>query len=157
MLVVEDNPVNQLVAAGMLTALGYRVVTADDGRPAVEAATAGDVRRDPDGRADAGAGRLRATRAIRAAEAGPRVPIIAMTAGAVEGERERCLEAGMDDFLTKPVDWTGSPRPWSGGASAPRSGPPTPWTAWTSQRLEELRELDGGVGEASTSHRAIGN
>ena len=101
---VEDNPVNQLVATGLLAALGYTTDTADDGIAAIEAARDGgfdailmDVQMPHmDG--------YTATRHIRAHETGTRLPIIAMTAAAVAGERERCLEAGMDDFLTKPVD-----------------------------------------------------
>ena len=104
-LVVEDNPVNQLVAIGLLEALGYVATTADDGQDALEIleteefdAVLMDVQMP---RLDGYA----ATRAIRAGEtAGTRLPVIAMTAAAVEGERERCLAAGMDDFLTKPVD-----------------------------------------------------
>ena len=103
-LVVEDNPVNQMVATGLLAALGYTTDTADDGLAAIEAASDGgfdailmDVQMPHmDG--------YTATRHIRAHETGRRRPIIAMTAAAVAGERERCLEAGMDDFLTKPVD-----------------------------------------------------
>ena len=106
-LVVEDNPVNQMVASGLLEHLGYDHATVDDGQAAVEAVARGgwdavlmDVQMPVlDGYA--------ATRAIRAAEAAagsPRLPVIAMTAAAVEGERERCADAGMDDYLTKPVD-----------------------------------------------------
>ncbi len=107
-LVVEDNPVNQLVATGLLEALGVRVEVADDGEAAIEALKGDhgfalvlmDCRMP-------GIDGFDATRAIRAAEpTGERVPIIAMTASALEGERERCLDAGMDDFLTKPVDPT---------------------------------------------------
>ncbi len=105
-LVVEDNPVNQLVATGFLEGLGCTVEVAADGLQAV-AMLAGrhpydvvlmDCRMpNLDG--------FDATRRIRAAEPpGVRVPIIAMTASALEGERERCLEAGMDDYLTKPID-----------------------------------------------------
>ncbi|HEV7145509.1 MAG TPA: response regulator, partial [Pedococcus sp.] len=106
-LLVEDHPVNQLVAEGILASLGYEVVVAGNGEQGVQRfAEVGDsldaVLMDCqmpvlDGYA--------ATRAIRAME-GPsrRLPIIALTAAAVTGERERCLEAGMDDFLTKPVD-----------------------------------------------------
>ena len=107
-LVVEDNPVNQLVATGLLEALGVRVEVADDGEAAIEALKGDhgfalvlmDCRMP-------GIDGFDATRAIRASEpTGDRVPIIAMTASALEGERERCLDAGMDDFLTKPVDPT---------------------------------------------------
>ncbi len=108
-LVAEDNAVNQMVARGMLEGLGYAVEFANDGQEAVAAVTAVtaspgrfvcvlmDVRMPLlDGYA--------ATRAIRQhEEPDERVPIIAMTASAVLGERELCVEAGMDDFLVKPV------------------------------------------------------
>jgi PAS domain S-box-containing protein len=104
-LVVEDNSVNQLVATGMLSALGHAADTADDGLAALEALARTsydlvlmDVQMP---RMDG----YEATRALRARESDDdRTLVIAMTANAVAGERERCLEAGMDDFLTKPVD-----------------------------------------------------
>jgi len=105
-LVVEDNQVNQMVAVGLLESAGYTTEVAVDGVEAVTAlegehgfaAVLMDCRMP---RMDG----YTATRAIRTQEeSGCRVPIIAMTASALEGERERCLESGMDDFLTKPVD-----------------------------------------------------
>jgi CheY-like chemotaxis protein/HPt (histidine-containing phosphotransfer) domain-containing protein len=107
-LVAEDNAVNQLVARGMLQGLGYEVQFAHDGHEAVAA-----VRAAPTGFVavlmDCQMPRLdgyEATRAIRALEApGTRLPIIAMTASVVVGEEDRCLAAGMDDFLIKPVDF----------------------------------------------------
>jgi two-component system sensor histidine kinase/response regulator len=106
-LVVEDNEVNQLVAREMVTRLGYGVHVVGDGAQAVAAVevTSYDaVLMDchmpvMDG--------FVATAAIRGmAGAASRVPIIAMTAGAQDEDRRRCLDAGMDDFLTKPVDMT---------------------------------------------------
>ncbi|GAB2886762.1 ATP-binding protein [Nocardioides pacificus] len=105
-LVVEDNPVNQLVAGGLLAQLGYAVVMTDNGAEGLAALT-----REPDG-FDAVLMDCQmpvldgydATRAIRGLHAGrDRIPIIAMTAGVVERERDQCLAAGMDDFVPKPV------------------------------------------------------
>ncbi len=106
-LVVEDNAINQLVAEGVLRRLGFAVQMADNGAAGVAA-----VADDPEG-FDAilmdcqmpVMDGFDATRAVRAIQrGGARTPIIAMTAAAVAEERERCLTAGMDDFLTKPVD-----------------------------------------------------
>ncbi len=104
-LLVEDNPANREVAVAMLENLGCAIDTAENGRLAVEAmlaATYDAVLMDcqmpiMDG--------LTATGEIREREqtsGAARVPIIALTANAMEGDRERCLAAGMDDFLSKP-------------------------------------------------------
>ena len=104
LLLVEDGEINQLVAVGILRHLGYTVEVADDGHAGVEAVRRGgfdavlmDVQMP-------GMDGYEATGRIRAldGESG-RTPIIAMTAGASDGERDRCLAAGMDDFLSKPV------------------------------------------------------
>ena len=102
-LVVDDNPVNAVVASAMLDRMGLRVDVADDGAQAL--ALMAERRYDlvlmdcqlpvMDG--------WEATRRWRAAEpAGSRLPIVALTANAVPGDRDRCLQAGMDDYLAKP-------------------------------------------------------
>jgi two-component system, sensor histidine kinase and response regulator len=103
-LLVEDNPVNQAVAEGMLARLGHTTVIAEDGEEAL-LRTASDrfdlIFMDMQMPRLDGVG---ATRAIRAREAdGPRTPIVAMTANALEAEREACFAAGMDDHIAKPI------------------------------------------------------
>jgi two-component system, sensor histidine kinase len=104
-LVVDDSPVNAMVAGGMLERFGLRVDVAEDGEQALQrlANTPYDaVLMDCQ---MPGLDGFEATRRWRAQE-GParRLPIIAVTANAVPGDRERCLSAGMDDYLAKPFD-----------------------------------------------------
>jgi signal transduction histidine kinase/CheY-like chemotaxis protein len=107
-LLVEDGIVNQKVAVIMLKKRGHTVVVANDGLEAVNAIFAPDavafdvVLMDMQMPVMDG---LEATREIRSREAsnGGHVPIVAMTANAMKGDRETCLEAGMDDYLSKPI------------------------------------------------------
>ncbi len=107
LLVVEDNAVNQAVAKGLLKRLGYTVEVASSGAEALEmlgrnayALILMDCQMpEMDG--------FEVTRRIRSGTAGaldPTVPIIALTANAMHGDREICLQAGMDDHVPKPVD-----------------------------------------------------
>ena len=104
-LVAEDNPINQRVAIGLLEKRNYQVDVAGNGREALEKFGAGafdlvimDVQMpEMDG--------FEATSAIREAEksTGRHVPIIAITASAIKGDQERCLAAGMDSYISKPI------------------------------------------------------
>ena len=134
-LLAEDNPVNQQVAATMLRKRGHVVDIVADGRQAVDAVRARgydillmDVQMpEMDG--------LAATRAIREGPHGRDVPIVALTAHALAGDRERCLAAGMNGYLTKPFKahdlfatvekWTEA-APLNPVASAPAAGAPAP-------------------------------
>ena len=103
-LLVEDNYVNQKLAVALMERWGHHVTVANDGQLAL--AQLALHRYDlvfmdmmmpvMDG--------LEATRRFRAIESLPRTPIVAMTANAMQGDRERCLQAGMDDYLSKPIE-----------------------------------------------------
>lgn len=105
-LLVEDNIVNQRVAAGMLEKRGHRVVVTSNGKEAIHALACQEfdlVFMDVQMPVMDG---LAATETIRDQERGTgrHVPIAAMTAHAMKGDRDRCIRAGMDDYIPKPVD-----------------------------------------------------
>jgi two-component system, sensor histidine kinase and response regulator len=160
-LVAEDSPVNQKVALRLLERRGHEAVVVGDGRNALSALESGsfdlvlmDVHMpEMDG--------LEATRAIRRRErdAGGHVPIVAMTASAMEEDRDRCLAAGMDAFLSKPIrseefyqviESMASPRPSEDGGSPmngetrePGANEPAGRRASSFDLEEALHQVDG--------------
>jgi two-component system sensor histidine kinase/response regulator len=169
-LVAEDNRVNQLVAVKMLEKLGYRVDVVANGLEAVEAlsripysAVLMDVQMpEMDG--------YEATAEIRRREEkGRRTPIIAMTANAMQGDRERALKMGMVDYVSKPVKpeelkaalerWTSRDEEGEtpDGTSAPESAGTyaTPADSVDYSVLEGLRELQD-VGEPDVLEELVG-
>jgi len=167
-LLAEDNPVNQEVAKAMLSQLGVQVRVAENGEKALALLHSHDfdlVLMDChmpvlDG--------FESTAAIREREAGgsTRLPIIALTANAMEGDRDRCLAAGMDDYLAKPYSlvqlkatlsrWLGThqadvepvPATESASAAPVAADPEQENLVLDTKALDQLRELDptGGTG-----------
>jgi|GEM_PF-1463314 PAS domain S-box len=158
LLLVEDNTMNQLVATKLLGKLGYEVAVAGNGIEALAEMDRADYDAvlmdcqmpEMDGYA--------ATREVRRREGDARhTPIIAMTAAAMQGDREECLAAGMDDYLTKPIRADALAEMierWIGTGEEPATAPETatadPDTLGGAQlddeRLAMLRDLDDGDG-----------
>jgi len=154
-LLAEDTPVNQRLAVTLLEDRGHTVVVANDGQEALDILVRDafdlilmDVQMP---RMDG----FQATAAIRAGEAdtGRRIPILAMTAHAMKGDRERCLAAGMDGYISKPIRRRAVPRdrrgtvPHGGRARAEAGAKPGTSTRrappWCSNRPGALARVGG--------------
>ena len=165
-LLAEDNTVNQQIAILVLESMGYRADVASNGLEALESVrelpydvVLMDVQMpEMDG--------LEATRRIRAENASPEgtpgnVHIVAMTANAMQGDREACLEAGMNDYLAKPIRpeelaaaLEATP-PRSAGADTPSEPPATPATDDTTPSAAATADQDVHAAETSIDESAI--
>ena len=136
-LLAEDNPTNREIATAVLASAGIQVESAANGREAVAAVQAGtfdavlmDIQMpEMDG--------FEATRIIRGIQAVQHIPIIAMTAHAMKGDEEKCLAAGMDGYVSKPINqdrlfhtlWRNIKRPVAPSCPLPEPKAPQPETA----------------------------
>ncbi len=166
MLLAEDNPVNQEVTRAMLASFGLEATIAGNGAEAPRRFRAGVSTSCWMDCQMPGRDGYEATRRLRALEppggdagrtgTAPTVPVIALTAHAMQGDREICLAAGMDDYLTKPFSAAELKRileKWLGAAAsadappqhAPRGGRLDP------SALEDLRELERAGAEGLLS------
>jgi len=150
-LLAEDNPANQKLALVQLQKLGYQAKAVANGREAVEAVLAQPqqymlvlmdcLMPEMDG--------FTASQLIRKAEntSGQHIPIIAMTASAMQGDREQCLAAGMDDYITKPVNLTmldNTIARWMAGKTTTQTEPVIEKTPRvTEDNVIDLQVLDG--------------
>ncbi|MFM1769521.1 MAG: Signal transduction histidine-protein kinase BarA [Verrucomicrobiota bacterium] len=151
-LLAEDNPVNQRLALRILEKWGHHVTVAQHGRQAVEAWSAARfdvILMDVQMPEMSG---LEATAEIRRREAaGPvphrRIPILAMTAHALEGDREKCLAAGMDHYITKPIDQRRLFEALEGTAIAPgpAAAPPPAAAALVFDPTIALQRVEGDL------------
>jgi len=159
-LLTEDSVPNQKVARGFLERWGHRVTVAGNGREALDA-----LAREPfelvlmdvqmpemDG--------FQATAAIRRREraSGGRLPIVAMTANALAGDRERCLAAGMDDYVPKPIQ----PRTlfdaverWAAGGAAPGAGGKATAHVASAGALDVRALIDRFEGDAALARTVV--
>jgi CheY-like chemotaxis protein len=133
-LVAEDNPVNRKLVTTILKKRGHNVTAVENGRAAVNAIAENRHQFDVvlmDLQMPEMSG-LEAAAAIRAREASgvPRLPLIALTAHAMQGDRERCLAAGMDGYLSKPIDLNKliATLEWFGDGAARDQAPEPPQT-----------------------------
>ncbi|MBI4866661.1 MAG: response regulator [Candidatus Wallbacteria bacterium] len=155
-LVVDDNSTNQMVASRMLQRLGCQVEVAAEGREAIEMLRL--MRFDivfMDCQMPGMDGYQTTAEIRKLAAAGARLPVVGLTANAMQGDRERCLIAGMDDYIAKPIDvaelervlrrW--GPRAAAGQSPSPLSATPVfapspPGPPIDPQRWQDLGELE---------------
>jgi two-component system sensor histidine kinase/response regulator len=154
-LLVEDHPVNQQLATKLLTRWGHQVAVADNGQIALDMLA--QRRYDLvlmdmmmpvlDG--------LETTRRFRAREQGPRTPIVAMTAKAMQDDREQCLAAGMDDFISKPIDIGQFQRLVQRFVSAPLPSPASPPTTTQAPPAVDVLAFDFDRGLLSVDTHVV--